>query len=169
MTRDTKIVGSVYAIITTGAEKYFTRAPLLTKYNAFNRYLVEKGNEAYKADNDFPIDFYESMCDVILRWCFNAFEGITKENITAFYKQVWRIHRKFLLSEAKQEDVYDSALEAFDDLLKTQISEMKNMAAGEETISKYLKAIHIYVLRHIEAVFSEEQPGDTEWVDESGQ
>lgn len=152
MTKDTKIVGSVYGILADGVEKYFSRSTRLFRYDALKKYLVDKGNEQYKAtDRQFPNAFYEEIANPILDWAWNGFNGLKEEDVTPLLKQVWKLHRKYISMDRLTDEALDKALDEFGELSKQQCASLAFI--DNEEYSSRIRAINAAAIRHIEAVY----------------
>lgn len=152
MTKDTKIVGSVYGILAEGVEKYFSRSTRLFRYDALKKYLVDKGNEQYKAtERQFPNEFYEEIANPILDWAWNGFDGVQKEHVTPLLKQVWKLHRKYISMDRLTDEALDKALNEFGELSKQQCASLAFI--DKEEYSSRIRAINAAAIRHIEAVY----------------
>ena len=143
MTKDTKVIGRVYMHLTDNIDKYFSRTPRLYKYDQLKGALQKAGKDEYAATSDFPIEFFEEMCEVVLDWCWNKFEGVSKDEIKPIYTEAWKFHKKYMNASTDAE---------WDEMIKAANS---IAGAGGDAYSKenrYYVGIYIAIMHHIEAI-----------------
>jgi len=89
--------GTVYKIMSDTAEKYTGRS-VLQLTNIVDA-LKQEGNNAYKADKNFPISYYETVSGILIKWFWNGFEGVPKQTLNSLFREMWVFHRYYLMKE----------------------------------------------------------------------
>lgn len=112
--------------------------------------LKQAGNQAYKANNEFPVKFYEQMSGILIKWFWNGFENTPKEQIFRIFQEMWKFHKTFLsrdaMTDADWKMVCDSTVglaEAFRDA--------EGHVTGEKP--KYVRYFYVAILDDLEEVF----------------
>ena len=113
-----KTVGRVYSHAAAAAAKYCSRTPRLWRYDAMKAELLESLRKETASDPRYPAEFHEELAETFLGWCEEKFAGIAQNEIVPVLSEVWKLHKKHLLTEkfsvAEMEREASAALNAID-------------------------------------------------------
>lgn len=111
-----KGTGKVYQILTGTMEKY-TSMKSLIYWESLIKDLKNAGTEAYRANNNFPANFFADMADPLLRWHWDRYDGIRDAEITPTFQMLWQYHRKYL-GQVQTDEMWTEAIKDGDEILK---------------------------------------------------
>ena len=97
MSINVKRVGRAYKYITDAVLNNYSRHTLPWAFDKTKAAIVESKNIEYEADKTYPIEFYEALGDVVLRWCFDGYRDTGEDDIYKIFLQLWQFHKKWLL------------------------------------------------------------------------
>lgn len=111
-----KATGKVYQILTETMEKYMSLKSLIY-WDGLIKDLKNAGTEAYRANNNFPANFFADMADPLLRWFWDGFENIRNIDVKPAFHALWQYHRKYL-GQVQTDEMWTEAIKDGDEILK---------------------------------------------------
>jgi len=108
---EVKATGLVYKTITGLVERYYPKR----EYNfmvsdIFKKALQDAANDCKQENEAFPGMFYARMANLVGHWFadgYTGFQGIQEHEITPFFQEVWKFHRKYI-GQPQTDEIWDA-------------------------------------------------------------
>lgn len=130
-----KAYANAYWVVSTVFKSHLNVKATLNSIPEIVEKYKQAGNEAYKADHDFPVALYQDMALTAIRWAIDGYQNIVDaDTVQTVFGKVWTFHKKLATSTEPID---------WDESLK----EAEKIVIGEP---KYIRRIVLVVLEDIE-------------------